>query len=169
MIKNSKIELVQLLEKQYSFYKYVFVLNFSGLKSNTNNTIRKHIRDTGSDIFVVKNTLNKISVSNTDHRILSDSMSGQNVSVLTNDPVSVAKILNTYTADEKSGIKVVAISDGKAIRSADYLKVLVSIPTMDVLRATLLSTLQSIPTRITSSLLYHQSSITRVVSNKFKI
>ena len=168
MDKNLKFNLVEQLKDKYLSHDYIFIVNTSGLPSNSGNTIRKQISGVNGTALTVKNTLNKIAIKNTKHTVVCDSLFGQNMSVFANDPVSVAKILVSYTKDENSGIKIIGVSDGKAFYGADYIKSLATMPSMEVIRASLLSVIQAVPTKIAYSLLYCPTAIGRVISSNFK-
>ena len=109
MDKNSKFGLVEQLRDKYISHDYIFIVNTSGLPSNSSNT-----------------------------------------------------------KDENSGMKIVGVSDGKAFYGADYIKSLATMPSMEVIRASLLSVIQSLPTKIAYSLLYCPTAIGRVISSNFK-
>ena len=168
MDKNLKFNLVEQLKDKYLSHDYIFIVNTSGLPSNASNTIRKQISGVNGTALTVKNTLNKIAIKNTKHTVVCDSLFGQNMSVFANDPVSVAKILVSYTKDENSGIQIIGVSDGKAFYGADYIKSLATMPSMEVIRASLLSVIQAVPTKIAYSLLYCPTAIGRVISSNFK-
>ena len=168
MDKNSKFGLVEQLRDKYISHDYIFIVNTSGLPSNSSNTIRKQISGVNGSALIVKNTLNKIAIKSTKHTVVCESLSGQNMSIFANDPVSIAKILISHTKDENSGMKIIGVSDGKAFYSADYIKSLATMPSMEVIRASLLSVIQSLPTKIAYSLLYCPTAIGRVISSNFK-
>lgn len=168
MDKGQKHELVSKLKDLYSNYKYVFIVNTAGFKSNASNDLRRKFSDLQSEAVVAKNTLNKIAVSGTEHEPLCKVLKGQNMSIFANDPVSVAKIISQISSDESSGMKIVGVSDGKSFYDSNYVKQLSTMPSMDVVRAKLLSVLQSVPSSIVHSLLYTPNAIARVVSNNFK-
>ena len=168
MDKGAKQELVSKLKNLYSSNKYVFVVNTSGFKSNASNDLRRQFSDSNSEALVAKNTLNKIAVAGTEHESLSAVLKGQNMSIFANDPVAVAKIISQISSDEKSGMKIVGVSDGKSFYDSNYVQKLSTMPSMDVVRASLLSVLQSVPSSIVHSLLYTPNAIARVVSNNFK-
>ena len=59
MDKNSKFGLVEQLRDNYISHDYIFIVNTSGLPSNSSNTIRKQISGVNGSALIVKNTLNK--------------------------------------------------------------------------------------------------------------
>jgi large subunit ribosomal protein L10 len=168
MDRGEKADLVSKLKGLYESHKYVFVVNTSGFKSNSSNGLRRKFAELQSEAVVAKNTLNKIAVSGTNHDSISSFLKGQNMSIFANDPVSVAKIIAQFSSEEKSGMKIVGVSDGKSFYDSNYVQQLSTMPSMDVVRAKLLSVLQSIPSSIVHSLLYTPNAIARVVSNNFK-
>lgn len=168
MDKNSKIELVSELKDLYSQHKYVFIINTMGLPSNSSNSLRRKFVDAQSKAVVAKNTLNKIAVDGTPHAVMTSHLKGQNMSIFANDPVSISKIISEFSSDENSGVKIVGVSDGKSFYDSKYVQRLSTMPSMDVIRAKLLSVLQSVPSSIVHSLLYTPNAVARVVSNNFK-
>lgn len=163
-----KKKLVEDLASVYNASGYVFIVNVKGLEANKNNTIRKQIIDNGAKAFVIKNTLNKIAASATNHSCVVDCLKGQNMSVFANDPVSIAKILVDVSKGDDSGVALVGVSDGKVFYGPDYIKTFATMPSLDVIRASLLSVIQSVPRKIAYSLSYCPASITRVISSNFE-
>ena len=168
MVALNKQQIVEDVSSLYKDNEYVFVVNVKGLESNKNNSIREQFFHTGAKAVVIKNTINKIAAKTSKHSSLESALTEQNMSVFTNDPVSVAKILSDVSKGEKSGVKIVGVSDGKSFYGAHYVKTLSSMPSMDVVRGSLLSVIKSVHTKIVHSLSYHQSAIVRVISNNFE-
>ncbi len=168
MDKILKVSLIEELRNTYNTYEYVFVVNISGLHANLNNSIRKNIADANSKTMVIKNTLNKISIKETPYLDMSDSLVGQNMSIFSNNPVEVSKILVNASKDETSGINIIGVSDGKKFYQKDYVQALSKMPSMDIVRASLLSVMQSVQRKIAYSISYCPTALNRVISNNFK-
>lgn len=168
MDKDSKAGLVSELKNLYLQHKYVFIINTSGLHANSSNTLRRRFVALQSKAVIAKNTLNKIAIHGTPHSMMTDYLKGQNMSIFANDPVSISKIIAEFSSEESSGVKIVGVSDGKSFYDSKYVQRLSTMPSMDVIRAKLLSVLQSVPSGIVHSLLYTPNAIARVVSNNFK-
>lgn len=168
MNRNSKVDLVQDIKSMYENYTYVFVVNVAGLASNLNNTLRKDILNAGGKALVIKNTLNKIAVNETSHAVMLNALAGQNMSVFASDPVGVSKILATIAKDESAGLKIIGFSDGKAFYGAEDVKKLATMPSLDVIRASLLSVMQSVQRKIAYSISYCPTAISRVIGNNFE-
>jgi ribosomal protein L10 len=139
MDKNSKAQLMHDVKSMYERYAYVFVVNVSGLASNLNNTIRKDVLNAGGEALVIKNTINKIAVDGTSHVGMSDIL-----------------------------LKIIGVSDGKSFYGADYVKKLATMPSLDVVRASLLSVMQSVQRKIAYSLSFCPTAIPRVISSNFE-
>lgn len=168
MDKNSKAQLMQDVKSMYERYAYVFVVNVSGLASNLNNTIRKDVLNAGGEALVIKNTINKIAVDGTLHVGMSSALLGQNMSIFAMDPIGISKILTSVSKDEKSGVKIIGVSDGKSFYGSDYVKKLATMPSLDVVRASLLSVMQSVQRKIAYSLSFCPTAIPRVISSNFE-
>ncbi|MFT4967024.1 MAG: large subunit ribosomal protein L10 [Candidatus Deianiraeaceae bacterium] len=168
MDKILKVSLIEELRNTYNTYEYVFVVNISGLQANLNNAIRKNIADANGKAMVIKNTLNKISIKETPYVDISDSLIGQNMSIFSNNPVEISKILVNASKDETSGINIIGVSDGKEFYKQDYVQALSKMPSMDIIRASLLSVMQSVQRKIAYSVSYCPTALTRVISNNFK-
>jgi len=169
MNRSAKSDLVKQLKEMYDSHSYVFLVNTSGMLSNTNNEIRKKLLNADSTTIVAKNTLNDIAIRDTSHSVITNILVGQNMSIFAKDPVEVAKILSSYAKDDTSGIKIVGVSDGKNFYGESYVKNLATMPSMNVIRASLLSAIQSVPRKIAYSLLYYPTSIGRVISSNFNL
>jgi large subunit ribosomal protein L10 len=140
----------------------VFVAHYSGLNVKQSSALRAKMRAEGLRFFVAKNTLLKLGAAGSSYTKLSEKFHGPVAIVASNDPVSAAKILTAF-ADENEKLKLVAAQvSGKELNLSD-IKMLSKVPSMNELRATLISLIRSPAQAIASILAAPASTIARVL------
>ncbi len=119
------------------------LVDYKGISAEKDTKLRKELREAGVDYFVVKNTLLKLAIADTDYEGISSVLEGTTALALSNDPVSVAKILNDYAkeSDGKYSIKS-GYMDNKVLETAQ-IQELASLPSREGLLQMLLSVLTS--------------------------
>lgn len=161
--KKRKMALVESVLGDLKKYEspWFFVFNYSGLNAKKTYDLRTAIRKSNSGVFVLKNTIGSIVLSNIGLQNVGAILSGQCAIVVSSDPVSVAKLLKSAT--DSKDISVLCYSDGKTLYDANSLTSLSNLPSLDVLRARLLGMLLSVPTKLVRTLLEPSTSLVRVI------
>ena len=137
-----KKSLVQKINEIYIDSEYLFLIDYKGVDSETIYQLRASLRKFDTKLFVLKNTLNKIALNNTNFSVLSNKLKGQIAFVVTKDPVNIAKVLNGFCNSEKK-VKFIACATNNVEYDHKYVKVIASLPSIDILRSKLLATLNS--------------------------
>jgi large subunit ribosomal protein L10 len=115
---------------------------YRGLSVAQMTTLRRKAHESKIYLRVVKNTLARRAADGTSYECLKDAMVGPLAYAISADPVAVAKLLSEFAKDnEQLKIKAAAMS-GKMV-SLDQVKALASLPSREVLLATLLGTMQA--------------------------
>jgi len=118
-----------------------FVTDFKGLTVDEINTIRRRLEKVNAKYKVVKNTLFKIAIKDTEYEQISDVFVGTNGVVFVNgDVVEAAKAVYDAMKDYENFKFKVGVVEGKVI-DENALKALSSLPPREVLYAQLLSVL----------------------------
>lgn len=104
---------------------------YSGLSVDEMTELRAKARQEGVYLRVVKNTLAKRAVEDTEFACIKDSLVGPIILALSNnEPASAARVMNDFAKEhDKLVIKVVALR-GKLLAPAD-IKTLAKLPTKD--------------------------------------
>ena len=164
----NKIEKQNLANKFFELYNssdWVFLINYVGLKAQSTLSIRSDLRKVGAKMSVVKNNINKIAFSKTKFSNLNEYLEKQVAVIYGGDPVSISKIIKKYVADDKK-ISAIISSDGKNLYDDLAINKLADLPSIDILRATLLGTLSSPASSLVRLLQEPSSSLVRVCNAK---
>lgn len=148
MERNKKEQVVAELAKHLKDAQAVFVTDFKGISMETMTGLRVKLREANAGYQVAKNTLVKIAAKDTPAEKLSDMLTGNNALGYTyGDPAALAKALQEFAkANEKFVIKGGALGD-KMLNPAQ-IKALASLPSREVMLATLLGTMNAVPTNM---------------------
>ena len=120
----------------------VIVAEYRGLSVEGVTRLRARARKSGLYLRVLKNTLARRAVQGTPFEKLTEQMSGPLMYGITRDPVAGAKVLADFAREnERFVIKAGAMPN--AVMSAKDVRALASLPSREVLLATLAGTLQA--------------------------
>ncbi len=120
----------------------VIVAEYRGLTVEGVTRLRAKARKSGLYLRVLKNTLARRAVQGTPFEKLTEQMSGPLMYGIARDPVAGAKVLADFAREnERFVIKAGAMPN--AVMSAKDVKALASLPSREVLLATLAGTLQA--------------------------
>ncbi|OGA13135.1 MAG: 50S ribosomal protein L10 [Betaproteobacteria bacterium RIFCSPHIGHO2_12_FULL_69_13] len=120
----------------------VIVAEYRGLTVEGATRLRARARKSGLYLRVLKNTLARRAVQGTPFEKLTEQMSGPLMYGITRDPVAGAKVLADFAREnERFVIKAGAMPN--AVMSAKDVRALASLPSREVLLATLAGTLQA--------------------------
>jgi len=141
-----KKRIAQDLNERFSKAAVVIVTDYKGLDVAAINDLRRKLRQEEVEYQVAKNSLLVRAAEDTDVALIKDMFIGPNaVAMSYGDPVAPAKILSDFAKDNKVFEIKVGVLDGK-ILDADEIKSLAALPSREVLLATFVSTLNSLPT-----------------------
>lgn len=139
MNRTEKEQVISELQSLFGQVESVVLTNPIGLDVNTINELRSKCRAEGVEFRVVKNTLARRALKDTDMAALSDSFAGPTaIALKVGDPVTPAKILTGFAKDHdkfqiKAGYLSGRVLDEAGVESLSKMK---SLPEM---RAELLS------------------------------
>lgn len=141
MNREQKKSVVQSFHEALSQQSLVVVMKQVGLSAKESGDFRRLARQEGAKVQVVKNTLAKISVESTSHQPLQGFLKGPTLLVFSQDAVTAAKVAVGFCKKINQKTTLVGgVLDGKVVEplKIEYLS---SLPSQDVLRAQILSTL----------------------------
>ncbi len=118
------------------------VAEYRGLTVEQMKVLRREAHENNVFLKVVKNTLLRRAVQDTDHACLDDILVGPLAFAASEDPVAVAKVINKY-AKEYDAFNIKAGSMQGALLNEDDVKALAALPSREELLAKLMGTMQA--------------------------
>ncbi|MBS0012556.1 MAG: 50S ribosomal protein L10 [Desulfobacterales bacterium] len=149
---SQKQELVSALHEKFEQKKILVLVDYKGLNVTKINDLRSKLRQAGIEFKVVKNTLLIRAAEQTDVELLRQQFEGPSaVAMSYDDPVAPAKVLCEFAKDnDKLEIKA-GVMDGSVL-DVEGIKRLSELPSRDVLLATVLGTMNAVPTGLVRAL-----------------
>jgi large subunit ribosomal protein L10 len=141
------------LHENFRKAKAVIFTDFTGLKVEEINELRRKLKAASVNYIVIKNTLARRACEGTSLEIIRDKFIGPlGVAISFSDSITAPKALTDFIKD-KGKLKIkFGIVEGKAVDPKE-IKAIADLPTKEVMLSSLLSGLQS-PTRKMAGLLY---------------
>jgi len=140
--RKNKKQLALDLHATWSDSETAIVMHYRGLTVEQMNQLRTDIRQAGSSLQVVKNTLARRAAEGTDFAVTSHLFTGPTAIAYGSDPVSLAKAVSDFAKKNEKLVILGGVLDANCI-SASEITALASLPSKDVLLAKLLGSLQS--------------------------
>lgn len=129
-----------------------FLIDYKGCSCEELGDLRSKLRDKGASLAVVKNTLAKRAISETDIESLSEHFNGPTAVVWAGeDPVGPAKVLTEFAKDVESLSLKAGSLEGKAVTSKE-IEDLSKLPSKEELFAKLLGLLIAPATRLAQTM-----------------
>ena len=143
---EEKKQIAEDLHEKLAKSTVVIVTDYKGLDVAMINDLRKRLREFEIEFKVVKNSLLIRASQGTDASLIQDAFKGPSAIAMSyDDPVSPAKVLTKFAAEnDRLEIKV-GVMEGKVLDAA-AIKALSALPARDVLLGQLLSVMNGVPT-----------------------
>lgn len=146
MNREEKAAVVEEFSDKFAKAKIAVASDYRGLTVPDFQELRRELKKIDAEIRVAKNTLLRRAVEGTSLEGLTEHFVGTTaVTVSYDDPVGPAKILVDFAKTHPELAIKAAVLEGKNL-ALDDLVALSKLPSKDVLRATLLSVMQAVPT-----------------------
>ena len=145
--REKKRELVANLNQVFSSSGVVVVAHYAGLTVADMTELRGKMRQSGGTLKVAKNRLVKLALQGTELEHMRDLFVGQTVIAYSDDPVSAPKVASQY-AKANDNFVILGGALGANALDANGINELASLPSLDELRAKILSMFQTPATRI---------------------
>jgi large subunit ribosomal protein L10 len=143
MPTKRKIDIVEKLTEKLSGTEYLITTDYRGLTVAEMAELRRQLRDIGIEYHVVKNNLARFAAGKSGKGGLSDLLKGPVALVFGREDIAKpAKIIADYARATKTSIKVTGGFLEDRVLTASDVSMLATMPPIEVLRATLLGTLQ---------------------------
>jgi len=142
-MRPEKAYLVKEASDYLSRSEYVFLADYQGINAEETTELRKKLAERGAEFHVVKNSSLRLAAKEQDLPDISEHLSGHTAIVVGGEDASgVAKALGLYYKDnDKVTVKGGALGD--RLLTAGEIKTLAKLPGLEVLRAQLLSLLNT--------------------------
>lgn len=146
--KPAKVEKINEIKENISGSSVAIATDYRGLTVEEITTLRRGLQEKGAEYTVVKNTLARIAVKETEFEGLSKYFIGPTALVLaTNDPVGPAKVVTEFLKKAKKGSVKGGLMDGRALSEKEVLQ-LADVPSKEELYAKMLCSMNSPATGI---------------------
>ena len=138
--------------------------NYAGLTAEQMVDLRAQAKSSGVHFQVVRNTLAKLALSETDYSCLNDNLSGQLMLAFSKEePGAAARIVKGFMK-ENDALKVAAIAVGSQLIPSDKLDAVAALPTKDEAIAKLMSAMQAPITKLVRTLAEPQVKLVRTIA-----
>jgi large subunit ribosomal protein L10 len=149
---DAKKEIVKDLNERLAKSEVVILTDYKGLDVSQITALRKKLFEGEVEYQVVKKTLLTRACRDTDAALIEDSFKGPcAVAIGYGDPVVPAKLLMDFSKECENLEVKVGVMGGKRLESND-IKALSSLPSREVLLASVASALNAVPTSLARAL-----------------
>lgn len=162
MDRAAKKELVTALNGVFKATSVVVVAHYAGLNVAQMQNLRKQMKQAGAAVKVAKNRLAKIALESTDAAVIVPLLKGPTLIAYSGDPIAAPKVAADFAkANEKFVILGGAM--GRTALDANGVRALASLPSLDELRARIVSLVQAPATKIAQVVNAPGAKLARVV------
>lgn len=138
------------------------IVHYQGLTVDQINFLRGQMRECGAKFKVIKNSLAKLAIANTNGKELDGILTGPTALVVSNDPVGMAKNLTKFAKDNESLVLIGGVVDNQIVNKSGILA-LSSMPSKDELRAKIIGLLNAPATKLVRVIKAPAAQIARVI------
>jgi len=161
--RDEKVQAVQDLNGIFTSAGVVVVTHYSGLTVADVTQLRVQMAEAGANFRVIKNRLAKIALDGTPCAGISELLAGPIAIAFSEDFVAAPKVVATF-AEQNDNLVILGGVMGETILNVDDVKALAALPSLDELRAKLLSLFNAPATRIAGVLQAPAVQLARVFS-----
>ena len=167
MQKQQKREFVKNFNSVLKEKDFILVADYKGLNVAQISSLREQVSAANSNFKVAKNTLAKMAIKDTNFQMLEKLFVGPTSVAYSDDPVSTSKVLVEFAKDHEN-LKILGGAMGDKELSIEDINQLALLPSLDVIRANILSLLTSTQNKIAFALNASQSGLARLINTKYK-
>jgi large subunit ribosomal protein L10 len=162
VLRAKKVEIVDSLHRVFSNAGVVVVTHFQGLSVAEVTELRRGMREVGAKFRVTKNRLAKIALAETSYTPIAELFTGPTAIAYSADPVAAPKAAVSFARKNEKLVIIGGGVDGNLL-SADQVRALAELPSLDELRAKLIGLLQTPAARLVGVLQAPGGQIARVL------
>jgi len=165
---QAKVQAVDELKTRLGGVKTVLLTEYRGLSVQQLSDLRKQLRAVSAEYKVVKNRLARLAIAASPLEGLSPHLKGPvGVIIAKDDPVAVAKTLQTFTRTNQALTVRVAYVEGQVLK-ADGVKALADLPSKEAVRAQIVGAIQGPHAQLVGLLLAPQRELVYVLAQRGK-
>ena len=144
------------------------VTHYSGLKTTQTDELRLKINEVGGKFIIVKNSLMKILLKDHKSKEFKSLFNGPIALAYSEDEVSAAKVAVNFSKENDKLLILGGISGDKFLEQQDVLEIAL-LPTLDEIRAKLVSLIQTPAKNIAYALKFSANKLARVFNEYSKL
>ena len=138
--------------------------DYRGVSVGDMTALRKNARENKVYLRVVRNTLLKRAVADTEFECIQEALVGPTILALSQeDPGAAARVLKDF-AKENDDFEIKALSVGGRLMDSSQIDVLAKLPTLDQARSMLMSVMLAPVTKLARTMNEIPSKVTRAVA-----
>ena len=161
---EDKKQIVSEVNKAASSALSAVLADYRGVDVADMTALRKNARENKVYLRVVRNTLLKRAIAETDLECIQEVLSGPTILALSNeDPGAPARVMKDF-AEENDEFEIKALSVGGKLLEASQIDVLAKLPTLDQARSVLMSVMLAPVTKLALLMNEVPSKVTRAVA-----
>jgi large subunit ribosomal protein L10 len=141
MKRNEKLELVSHLKENLLASGFIAIAYYRGMSDKQLYDMRVALKSKGCHMKIAKNTLVKVAIKGTDLEVLSKELSGPNVILYSQDPVSLAKVITDF-AKEAVQLQIRAGYLNKSVINSNAISNLAKLGSLEEVRASFIGTIK---------------------------
>lgn len=162
MDRTEKQEVVTAVRQMFQDSVSVVVTHYSGMTVSEMTDLRGRMRQAGASYKVSKNRLTRLALADTNFKGIADMFTGPTGIAFSADPVAAAKVAVNYAKTNEKFVIIGGAYNGQVL-DINGIKTLAELPSLDELRAKLLSMLQTPATRIAGIMQAPAGQVARVI------
>ena len=147
MDRSQKAESVAQLNAVFNEVGVVVITRNLGMSVAQSTALRGKVREAGATYKVAKNRLAKLAIKDTNYAGIDEMFTGPTAIASSVDPIAAAKAVVDF-AKTNDRIEIVGGAMGAQVLTAEGIKALASLPSLDELRAKLIGLVQAPATKI---------------------
>ena len=161
---EDKEQIVSEVNKAASRALSAVLADYRGVDVGDMTALRKNARENKVYLRVVRNTLLKRAIAETELECIQEVLSGPTILALSNeDPGAPARVMKDF-AEENDEFEIKALSVGGKLLEASQIDVLAKLPTLDQARSVLMSVMLAPVTKLALLMNEVPSKVTRAVA-----
>ncbi len=161
---EDKKQIVSEVNKAASSALSAVLADYRGVDVADITALRKNARENKVYLRVVRNTLLKRAIAETELECIQEVLSGPTILALSNeDPGAPARVMKDF-AEENDEFEIKALSVGGKLLEASQIDVLAKLPTLDQARSVLMSVMLAPVTKLALLMNEVPSKVTRAVA-----
>ena len=165
MLRAEKTEIVDDLRGIFNDAGVVVVTHYMGLNVAELQQLRVQMRGEGALFRVTKNRLAKLAIDGTAFASIGALLTGPTAIAYSADPIAAPKVISAF-AKKNEKLKIIGAGYAGTLLDADAVRALAELPSLDELRAKLLSLINTPATRIAGVLQAPAGQLARVLRAK---